>query len=221
MAGPNDSTLQAQMRADPRIKAIVAQRRSGALSAAELRAMGYDVPDGYHYTFGGRAGMGTLMDNERGFIEKAAPITAIGMGAVAGAGAAGAIPGIGGVGAGGSGAAAGVAGVEGAINSAQGGAAGGGLLGWLKNPKNLVNLAPIVASLAANRGGPGNSGGVDDGFLRQAYDDAQRVNALKETRFRRVDPLHQAVTQLAFNRMPDSSRQGLNLNTLPLPPERT
>jgi hypothetical protein len=92
--------LQEQIRSDPRVQAIVQQRRQGALTDAELRQLGYDVPDGYHYAFGGRAGNGTLMDDKRGFMETAAPIAAIGMGALAGAGALGAVPGIGGLSAG-------------------------------------------------------------------------------------------------------------------------
>jgi len=58
--------------------------RNGSLTAQQLRAMGFDVPDGYTYVFGGRAGYGTLMDNRRGFVERAAPVAAIGMGTVAG-----------------------------------------------------------------------------------------------------------------------------------------
>ncbi len=82
---------QAQLRADPRIQAIVAQRRAGALSDAELRSLGYDVPDGYHYTFGGRAGNGTLMDNKQSWVEKGYPAMAAGAaaGGLAIAGAAG------------------------------------------------------------------------------------------------------------------------------------
>ncbi len=211
MASPGDSQLQEQMRADPRIRAIVDQRRTGALSAVELRAFGYDVPEGYHYTFGGRAGYGTLMDDKRSFAEKAAPIGAIAAGAVAGLGATGAIPGIAGVGGG-----ARVGNVNGVIDKAIGGISpgdvstklGGGILDYFKDPKNLLNLAPIIGALAANRGGGGNlNGGMGDDFLKNAYEDSKKRQAMIDTRYQRVDPLHQAITQLAMNRLPDSVRK--------------
>ena len=76
--------LQTQMRADPRIKALIAGKGMGRILGADLQKLGYDVPEGYSYTFGGRAGYGTLMDDKRGIIEKAAPIIAIAAAAAAG-----------------------------------------------------------------------------------------------------------------------------------------
>jgi hypothetical protein len=116
--------LQAQLRADPRIQQLIAQRGGvGSFTDQELRQLGYNVPDGYHYVVGGRAGYGTLMDDKRGFAEKAAPWLAIGMGGVAGAGALGAVPGIAGVG-GGTAAGAGAAGTTAGVGGTTAGAAG-------------------------------------------------------------------------------------------------
>lgn len=90
---------------------------------------------------------------------------------------------------------------------------------FFTDPKNLLSLAPLIGSLATRGGGA--NGGIDNEFLKQAYADAQRNNAMKEARFRRVDPLHEAVTQLAFNRMPTTNgTNGIALNRVPLPPER-
>lgn len=71
---------------------------------------------------------------------------------------------------------------------------------YLTDPKNLVNLASIVPALAAMS--KSNGGG-------SAQEQALLDEALKRTQ--RVDPLHQAVTQLAFSRLPDSARQGISL----------
>jgi hypothetical protein len=96
--------------------------------------------------------------------------------------------------------------------------AGKSLLGNLTSVEGIASLAPLIASLAAGGMGGGNSGGgMDNAFLQQAYADAKRNNAMAETRYRRTDPLHEAVTQLAFNRLPVSSRQGIALNRVPLP----
>ena len=163
------SDTQTMMLSDPRIQAAKRQRPSGSMDASELRALGYDVPDGYRFVWGGRAGYGTLMDNKRGFIEKAAPVTAIGMGAAAGLGAAGAIPGIGGSAAGSAtgvnagvgslgasglpggaayGAAASAPGAAGGLGAALG---GGSLLG--KVLTGLKNYLPLgLAGVSAYKG---------------------------------------------------------------------
>lgn len=97
--------------------------------------------------------------------------------------------------------------------------AGKGLLSNLTSMEGLSSLAPLIAALA-NRGGSGGGGGMEQGsmdFLQKAYDDARRTQAMAETRYRRVDPLHQAVSQLAFSRLPVNSRQGISYNNLPLP----
>ena len=85
------------------------------------------------------------------------------------------------------------------------------------------NLAALIPALMAGRGG-GNTFGspeADADFLRKAYADAQHTQGLKEARFRRVDPLHEAVTQLAFSRMPTKSVEGIALPRVPLPAGRT
>lgn len=104
---------------------------------------------------------------------------------------------------GGSGAAggAGAAGGSGAAGAGAAGAAGsaaaGGLKGFLTDPNMLTSLAGVIAALSGGRGGGANSA------------NAERLNALTEQRMRRVDPLHQAITQLAWNRLPTSARQGI------------
>lgn len=126
--------------------------------------------------------------------------------AIASQGVSASIP-LGGVAAG-----AGAGGVGGALAKA-----GKGLLGNLTSVDGIASLAPLIASLASGGFGGGNSGGPDNDFLMQAYGDAKRQNQMQEARYRRVDPLHEAVTQLAFNRLPISSRQGITNNRVPLP----
>ena len=81
---------------------------------------------------------------------------------------------------------------------------------FFKDPENLLKLGGVVTALAAGMRGGGSGGGSSA--------DVQRLNAITEQRMRRVDPLHQAVTQLAWGRLPTSSRQGIAppMNT-PLP----
>jgi hypothetical protein len=74
--------------------------------------------------------------------------------------------------------------------------------GSLTSPDGLASLAGIITSLAA--GGAGGGGGASD----------EQMNALLEQAVRRTertDPLHQAVTQLAFSRLPVSARNGIQL----------
>jgi hypothetical protein len=122
------------------------------------------------------------------------------------------------------------------ISRTIGGAAGGGLGGILGkiggglgkffgSKEGIGSLASIIPALMAMKGG-GPFGGGDGpnrgmDLAENAYADAQRINAMKEARFRRVDPLHEAVTHLAFNRLPVSSREGIDLTRVPLPPQRT
>ena len=76
------------------------------------------------------------------------------------------------------------------------------------NPSNAMDLAGVITALVGARNG-GNG---------QASADAQRLNAITEQRMRRVDPLHQAITQLAWGRLPVNSRQGIAPPTYkPLP----
>lgn len=94
-----------------------------------------------------------------------------------------------------------------AASAAAGAAATGGigevLKRYLLNPSNATDLAGVVTALiGATRGGGGQSSA-----------EAQRLNQITEQRMQRVDPLHQAVTQLAWNRLPISARQGITAPT--------
>lgn len=62
----------------------------------------------------------------------------------------------------------------------------------LKSPNNLASLAGIITSLSGGGGGGGGGNTAE----------TQRIQAITEARMRRVDPLHQMVTQLAASRMP-------------------
>ena len=100
---------------------------------------------------------------------------------------------------------------------------GGGVTDALFSKQGAGALAAMIPALMAMKGGP-FGGGPDPNVTRgmdlteKAYADAQRLNAMKEARFRRVDPLHEAVTQLAFNRMPTTNgTNGINLTRVPLP----
>lgn len=76
------------------------------------------------------------------------------------------------------------------------------LKGLLTDPNNLMGLAGVVAALAGGRGGSSES-----------MQNAERMNQITEQRMRRVDPLHQAITQLAWSRLPINSRQGITAPT--------
>lgn len=98
--------------------------------------------------------------------------------------------------------------------------AGRGALQNLTSPEGMLSLAPLIASLASGGfGGGGGNDGNNNEFLERAYADAKRNNAMAETRYRRTDPLHQAVSQLAFDRMPISSRRNAPMLPIPLPPQ--
>jgi hypothetical protein len=73
----------------------------------------------------------------------------------------------------------------------------------LSSPDGLASLAGIIGGLAAGGFGGGGNGASDE-----------QMNALLEQarlRTERTDPLHQAVTQLAFSRLPVSARNGIQL----------
>lgn len=101
---------------------------------------------------------------------------------------------------------AGAGALERALNGGDGGSGiWDRIKGMLTDPSNLAGLAGVVGGLSGGGGG-GNS------------PDVQKLNAITEQRMRRVDPLHQAVTQLAWGRLPTSSRQGIAPPTYqPLP----
>lgn len=80
----------------------------------------------------------------------------------------------------------------------------------LLSPEGIATAGTIAASLAA-----GGDGTNDQTRASEAQ--ARRMQAITEARMRRVDPLHEAVTQLAFGRLPVSSRQGVSLPRVALP----
>jgi hypothetical protein len=84
------------------------------------------------------------------------------------------------------------------------------LLDNLLSPEGLLTAGSIAAQLAT--GGDGTNDQT-----RATEDQARRLQAITEARMRRVDPLHEAVTQLAFSRLPVSSRQSINLPRIALP----
>lgn len=90
-----------------------------------------------------------------------------------------------------------------ATTAASGAGAGSALKNFLTNPANLAKLATI--GIPALMQAFGNNGGSNTSGAEQALLD----EALRRTQ--RTDPLHQAVTQLAFSRLPVSARQGINL----------
>ena len=206
------------LRADPRIQALRRQSGQGNLTAEQLRQMGFDVPDGYHYVWGGRAGYGTLMDNKRSFVEKAVPIAAIGMGTVAGLGAAGVIPGFGAA----STPAAAAAGAPGyvpqsmigrnvptGITPPPGGAGGGGVPNAAGQIARTVAgaadgkadyLSAAIAALAGLPGVLGNKGQSDE--ERALMEQARQMQELQANRIRSQNPLFDAVTKLAMQRLP-------------------
>jgi hypothetical protein len=141
--------------------------------------------------------------------------SALGPGATAAAGSNASIEGV----------LAGNAAIDSAITSGLAGvgtvspvAAGGASLGkklWdaVTSPGGIASLASLVpVALAATRG----SGTSPD--AQADLDQARRLSAITEARMRRVDPLHEAVTQLAFGRLPTRSRDGLALTRIALPP---
>lgn len=161
-----------------------------------------------------------------------------GGGAGAGAGAAGAgagllpsssiptslamnaVPGIGStIGGGVAGAMSGAGALGGGLGSLMPGAATGAaasqglgsrILESLMSPGGLATAGTIAAALA-------NRGDGQNDRTRASEDQARRLQAITEARMRRVDPLHEAVTQLAFGRLPVSSRQGIGLPRVALP----
>jgi hypothetical protein len=177
--------------------------RAGAQTAKALQQTGLNVPDGFEMDL--KSGQ-LHENNDGGFLDAPAwawalPAAGAGFGlfaapAINGAMAAGAAGG-----ATGSAlpAAAGGAGAAGAAGAAGSGGLSGALKGIFTNPSNLMDLGAVIAALAGGARGGNN----------QANADAQRLNQITEQRMRRVDPLHQAVTQLAWGRLPMNARQGI------------
>ena len=80
----------------------------------------------------------------------------------------------------------------------------------LTDPSTYAALAPLIASLAMGGGFGSGSGGSGNDELR-------RIQGITEARMRRVDPLHQVATQLAYQRAPIAAKQGINLANIQLP----
>lgn len=79
----------------------------------------------------------------------------------------------------------------------------------LTSPEGLASAGSVISSLLAGNG--------TNDATRASEEQARRMQAITEARMRRVDPLHEAVTQLAFSRLPVSSRQGIALPRVALP----
>ena len=85
--------------------------------------------------------------------------------------------------------------------------AGAEALTKLLSVKGIASLGPVIAALAARGGNP--SATADTAAL-------SRIQGITEQQMRRADPLHQAVTQLAYQRLPISARAGTTYDPLPL-----
>lgn len=117
----------------------------------------------------------------------------------------------------GAGAAAGTIGAGAASDAIRRAAANGGvpttpsrsLLDSITSPGGITSLASLIPLLMANHG--------TSAAEQAQMDQANKLAAITEARMRRVDPLHQAVTQLAFSRLPDTSRNGIALTPVDLP----
>jgi hypothetical protein len=88
----------------------------------------------------------------------------------------------------------------------------GKLKDFFTNPQGIAGLGGIIGALASGAGGSGGAGTGSGGG--SDLEELKRINQITEARMRRVDPLHQAVTQLAFGRLPINSRAGV---TAPVP----
>ncbi len=92
-------------------------------------------------------------------------------------------------------------------------AAAGGLDELLKkllSPEGMASLAPLLIALMR---GSGSTGAAN---LPETAE-ARRMNQITEARMRRVDPLHEAVAQLAYSRLPTNMQNG-PLPRVTLPP---
>ena len=78
------------------------------------------------------------------------------------------------------------------------------------NPATQIAMAAGLPLLTGM--GPGGGSGTPE-----IPDELKRYLGLSEARIRRVDPLHQAATQMAFQGLPTYGRQGITLNKVDLP----
>lgn len=216
---PQEEALRNQINNDQRVQQYARQNGTGFLSASDLKALGYTVPPSWGYNSGlarGPRGV-TIEDGFWGWMGKygipigATTLMGYGLGSLAS----------------GSGQAANASKASGSFNPAAaqaelhalettplgsslpwtGSAAGAGsgaasqgiggaLSDFATDPSNIAALAATVGGMASN------------GSNAQS-EEARRLNQITEQRMRRVDPLHQAITQLAWNRLPINSRQGI------------
>jgi hypothetical protein len=207
---PDQQSIQQQIESDPRIQQWAQERGAGFIGADILRQFGYDVPATatFRTGLGGRGSGYSAGDGFWGGVAKAIPVAAgalgsFGVGSMLGGGAGASGGAVGGDVGGMVPTGTSVMGGAGALEKAYNGASGGGLMGALKglvdSPGDIASLGGMIAALAGGaRGGNG-----------QASEDAQRLNQITEQRMKRVDPLHQAVTQLAWGRLPTNARQGI------------
>lgn len=100
-------------------------------------------------------------------------------------------------------------GVKPAAQAAGSAGLGQKLKDMLTSPEGLASAGSVISSLLAGNG--------TNDATRASEEQARRMQAITEARMRRVDPLHEAVTQLAFSRLPVSSRQGIALPRVALP----
>jgi hypothetical protein len=92
--------------------------------------------------------------------------------------------------------------------------AGKQALNHLTSPQGSDLLGTVISALAGRGGIPG---GIADGSAFPLSQELTNAARMTEARIRRTDPLHQAVTQLAFNRLPVSAREGIDRQNVPLP----
>ena len=79
----------------------------------------------------------------------------------------------------------------------------------LMSPQGIGTAASIASLLASGDGTSDQTRALEQQAARNA--------AITEARMRRTDPLHEAAVQLAFGRLPVSSRNGITLTRVPLP----
>ncbi len=229
MSNPQFDALKPQIDADPRVAQLASTRPTGMVTAKELQQLGYPVEHDWYYHAPNNAYRNSKsfhnsahgLSDPSNWMSRAVGIAGpamLGLGAglaasgpAAASGSASAAPSVNGVTTAmpgaitSQGASAGLGGVLPAAGAGGAGAttaAAGGVMGQLKDlftsPSSAMDLAGMVtALLGASRGGG------------QADPSAQRLTQMTEDKMRRVDPLHQAVTQLAWGRLPTSARQGI------------
>jgi len=198
---------EAQLRSDPRFLNWAGLQGGRGMRTAKLSDFIPGAPDGWTVSPSGKVshpehaslptiiGAGALATGGLG---------ALGIGPLAGGGSGGyvadAVNGVqnsiyGGAAAAGAGAGLGTA-------AANGGSAASGLAGTarglLTNPQTYAGLAGLITALASKPNGGG--AGAGDPFATNPQ--LQHMLDIASQRVDRTDPLHQAVTQLAMNRLP-------------------